>query len=72
MLSKLIKITLVLASSEDVWDDSALIKAYDKAISLAKEEVSKRLGVHAQHPIKQKMSNHKEKQKSNKVHLLFC
>lgn len=31
--------------SEDVWDDSALIKAYDKAINLAKEEVGKRMGI---------------------------
>ncbi|XP_047350687.1 survival motor neuron protein isoform X2 [Vespa velutina] len=28
-----------------VWDDTALIKAYDKAINLAKEEVAKRIGI---------------------------
>lgn len=28
-----------------MWDDSALIKAYDKAINLAKEEVGKRMGI---------------------------
>jgi len=33
------------SASDDVWDDSALIKAYDKAIGLAKEEVSRRIGV---------------------------
>ncbi|XP_011504693.1 PREDICTED: survival motor neuron protein [Ceratosolen solmsi marchali] len=33
------------SESADVWDDSALIKAYDKAINLAKEEVSKRMGL---------------------------
>ena len=38
------KIIFFLAS-EDVWDDSALIKAYDKAINLAKDEVVKRLGL---------------------------
>ncbi|KOX77745.1 Survival motor neuron protein [Melipona quadrifasciata] len=31
--------------NEDVWDDSALIKAYDKAINLAKEKVVKRMGI---------------------------
>lgn len=30
-------------NKEDVWDDSVLIKAYDRAISLAKEEVAKGL-----------------------------
>lgn len=33
------------AENDDVWDDSALIKAYDKAINLAKEEVGKRMGM---------------------------
>lgn len=32
-------------SSDDNWDDSALIKAYDKAVNLAKEEVAKRMGI---------------------------
>lgn len=54
---------------EDVWDDSALIKAYDKAIGYAKKEVSKRLGVNAEHHAdKQKKSErYKEKQNLNKV-----
>ncbi|XP_058789961.1 survival motor neuron protein isoform X2 [Phymastichus coffea] len=30
---------------DELWDDTALIKAYDKAINKAKEEVSKRLGL---------------------------
>ncbi|KAK1116749.1 hypothetical protein K0M31_018138 [Melipona bicolor] len=34
--------------NEDVWDDSALIKAYDKAINLAKEKVVKRMGIDGQ------------------------
>ncbi|KAF3426689.1 hypothetical protein E2986_05721 [Frieseomelitta varia] len=34
--------------NEDVWDDSALIKAYDKAINLAKEKVIKRMGLDIQ------------------------
>ncbi|XP_001599489.1 survival of motor neuron protein isoform X1 [Nasonia vitripennis] len=33
------------SSSDDVWDDSALVKAYDKAVNLAKEEVFKRIGL---------------------------
>jgi hypothetical protein len=35
-------------ASEDIWDDSALIKAYDKAINLAKEDISKRMGLETQ------------------------
>ncbi|KAK9309977.1 hypothetical protein QLX08_000595 [Tetragonisca angustula] len=34
--------------NEDVWDDSALVKAYDKAINLAKEKVIKRMGLDVQ------------------------
>ncbi|XP_014210289.1 survival motor neuron protein [Copidosoma floridanum] len=30
---------------DDVWDDTALITAYDKAIGIAKKEASKRMGV---------------------------
>lgn len=33
---------------EDVWDDTALIQAYDKAVNLAKEEVAKRIAMDAQ------------------------
>ncbi|XP_033362983.1 survival motor neuron protein-like [Bombus vosnesenskii] len=32
-------------ANDNVWDDSALIEAYDKAINLAKEEVIKRMGM---------------------------
>ncbi|XP_076646588.1 survival motor neuron isoform X2 [Halictus rubicundus] len=46
--------------NEDVWDDSALIKAYDKAVNLAKEEVAKRMGMDvANSHIKQKTQNNK-------------
>lgn len=31
--------------TDDVWDDTKLIKAYDKAVNLAKEEVAKRIGI---------------------------
>lgn len=30
---------------EDIWDDTVLIQAYDKAVNLAKEEVTKRIGI---------------------------
>jgi survival motor neuron protein len=30
---------------EDIWDDTALIEAYDRAVSLAKEEVQRRMGL---------------------------
>ncbi|XP_078052338.1 survival motor neuron [Augochlora pura] len=55
------------ADNEDVWDDSALIKAYDKAVNLAKEEVAKRMGmdIASSHP-KQKMQNVKQSQPANK------
>ncbi|XP_031847368.1 survival motor neuron isoform X1 [Nomia melanderi] len=33
------------ADNENAWDDTALIKAYDKAVNLAKEEVVKRMGM---------------------------
>ncbi|XP_034944844.1 survival motor neuron protein [Chelonus insularis] len=36
-------------NANDVWDDSVLIKAYDKAVSLAKEEVAKRLSINTNH-----------------------
>ncbi|KAF4532994.1 hypothetical protein B566_EDAN000683 [Ephemera danica] len=31
------------SSDDDVWDDTALIEAYDRAVSLAKEEVQRRI-----------------------------
>lgn len=33
------------SSQEDVWDDTALIQAYDRAVNLAKEKVAARLGL---------------------------
>ncbi|XP_014232335.1 survival motor neuron protein [Trichogramma pretiosum] len=49
-------------SVDDVWDDSALIKAYDRAINLAKEEVSKRLGVESQTDTRKQKKAHSKKQ----------
>ncbi|XP_076249397.1 survival motor neuron isoform X2 [Calliopsis andreniformis] len=47
--------------NEDVWDDSALIKAYDKAVNLAKEEVARRMGMEIQNPLSnQKSQNFKQ------------
>ncbi|XP_076748714.1 survival motor neuron [Xylocopa sonorina] len=56
------------ADDEDVWDDSALIKAYDKAINVAKEEVAKRMGVEVQNSgqSKQKPPNFKQSWHTNK------
>ncbi|OAD55177.1 Survival motor neuron protein [Eufriesea mexicana] len=57
----------VYADDEDVWDDTALIKAYDKAINLAKEEVVKRMGIDVQNsPSKEKLQNFKQSQHINK------
>ncbi|XP_012256286.2 survival motor neuron protein [Athalia rosae] len=36
------------AANDDVWDDTVLIKAYDRAVNLAKNKVAKRMGVEAQ------------------------
>lgn len=54
---------------DDVWDDSALIKAYDKAINLAKDEVAKQMGLNtiAQTDLQPK-SKSKQSQKKNKPH----
>ena len=32
-------------ADEDIWDDTALVRAYDHAVSLAKEEVAHRMGL---------------------------
>lgn len=32
-------------AEEDIWDDTALVQAYDRAVSLAKEEVARRMGL---------------------------
>ncbi|XP_012525133.1 survival motor neuron protein [Monomorium pharaonis] len=46
--------------NEDVWDDTALIQAYDKAVNLAKEEVAKRIAMDTQNQqAKQKSQNSK-------------
>ena len=56
------------AEEEDVWDDSVLIKAYDKAINLAKEEVTKRLEMQESHQEKHnKPSTSKEHRKPRKT-----
>ncbi|CAL1689477.1 unnamed protein product [Lasius platythorax] len=36
------------SGDEDVWDDTALIQAYDRAVNLAKEEVAKRIAMDVQ------------------------
>ena len=55
------------ADNEDVWDDRALIQAYDKAVNLAKEEVAKRMGMEVDaSQIKQKLQNFKQPQYTNK------
>ncbi|XP_076618829.1 survival motor neuron isoform X1 [Colletes latitarsis] len=55
------------ADNEDVWDDSALIKAYDKAVNLAKEEVTKRMGMDIQNlQSKQKSQNCIQSRHANK------
>ncbi|XP_051164997.1 survival motor neuron protein [Leptopilina boulardi] len=58
---------------EDVWDDSALIKAYDKAINLAKEEVAKQMGIQELTPEKSKKSTTpKENRQSRKNQRKWC
>ncbi|XP_053995228.1 survival motor neuron protein isoform X1 [Hylaeus anthracinus] len=53
--------------NEDIWDDSALIKAYDKAVNLAKDEVAKQMGMEIQNSqSKQKSQNFKQSRDTNK------
>ena len=52
------------ATADDVWDDTALIKAYDKAVNLAKSEVVKRMGMEIE-TVEEKLS---EEQNHNKQH----
>lgn len=42
-----------------MWDDTALIQAYDKAVNLAKEEVAKRIAMDAQDRRTKKFQNSK-------------
>lgn len=59
-------------TTEDVWDDSALIKAYDKAVNLAKEEVAKRMGVEVQNlESDQKSQTLKQSRHNNKPYKVF-
>ena len=62
----------MILAADEIWDDSALIKAYDKAINLAKEEVSKRLGIESNidlHKSQQMTKNSKQTNKSqHKTH----
>ncbi|XP_033226312.1 survival of motor neuron protein [Belonocnema kinseyi] len=61
------------ATHEDVWDDSALIKAYDKAVNLAKEEVTKRMGLQESPPEKpNKSAAQKEHRHSHKMQRKWC
>jgi len=56
------------SSADDVWDDTALITAYDKAINLAKDEVAKRIGMEVE-TVCEKSSNsqnHKKLQQTQK------
>ncbi|EGI61071.1 PREDICTED: survival motor neuron protein isoform X1 [Acromyrmex echinatior] len=49
------------SENEDIWDDTALIQAYDRAVNLAKEEVAKRIAMD--------MQAQQTKHKSNVKHL---
>lgn len=49
-----------------MWDDTALIQAYDKAVNLAKEEVAKRIAMDAQKQTKQKFQNSKRPNQTKK------
>ena len=56
-------------ANDNVWDDSALIEAYDKAINLAKEEVIKRMGMDVENSQPQEnLQNFKQPKRANKLH----
>ncbi|KAJ8673617.1 hypothetical protein QAD02_004879 [Eretmocerus hayati] len=60
-------------SADDIWDDTALIRAYDKAINLAKEEVSKRIGLeHEIADIKTKKSQSQRQNQRSKSQKKWC
>lgn len=46
------------SGDEDIWDDTALIQAYDKAVNLAKEQVAKRIAMDAPSQQKSQSSKH--------------
>lgn len=53
---------------EDIWDDTALIKAYDKAVNLAKEEVARRIAMDTQsEETKQKAETSKKLNSDNSI-----
>lgn len=55
--------------NDNVWDDSALIEAYDKAINLAKEEVIKRMGMDVGNSQpKENLQNLKQPKHASKLH----
>ncbi|XP_050496661.1 survival motor neuron protein-like isoform X3 [Bombus huntii] len=56
-------------ANDNVWDDSALIEAYDKAINLAKEEVIKRMGMDVGNSQpKENLQNLKQPKHASKLH----
>ncbi|XP_033362979.1 survival motor neuron protein-like [Bombus vosnesenskii] len=56
-------------ANDNVWDDSALIEAYDKAINLAKEEVIKRMGMDVRNSQpKENLQNLKQPKHASKLH----
>ncbi|XP_050494571.1 survival motor neuron protein-like isoform X2 [Bombus huntii] len=56
-------------ANDNVWDDSALIEAYDKAIYLAKEEVIKRMGMDVGNSQpKENLQNLKQPKHASKLH----
>ncbi|XP_033314593.1 survival motor neuron protein-like [Bombus bifarius] len=56
-------------ANDNVWDDGALIEAYDKAINLAKEEVIKRMGMDVGNSQpKENLQNLKQPKHASKLH----
>ncbi|XP_057338976.1 survival motor neuron protein [Microplitis mediator] len=49
---------------DDVWDDSILIKAYDRAVSLAKEEVAKGLSIETTNTYRKNSAKHRDSRDS--------
>ncbi|XP_076483295.1 survival motor neuron protein 1-like isoform X2 [Bombus vancouverensis nearcticus] len=56
-------------ANDNVWDDGALIEAYDKAINLAKEEVIMRTGMDVGNSQpKENLQNLKQPKHASKLH----
>ncbi|XP_029164533.1 survival motor neuron protein [Nylanderia fulva] len=56
------------SGDDDIWDDTALVQAYDKAVNLAKEEVAKRIAMDVQNQQTSQKSQSSKRMNQTKKH----